>query len=87
MGRKYWKPSIKPFLKVLDELDASKKNVIYVADNPLKDFKGPNLLGMKSLRLCIEDGEYFHITPPADEYLPSDTVNSIAKLSELLENL
>ena len=87
LGRKYWKPSIKPYLKVLDKLEVDKKSAIYVADNPLKDFKGPNLLGMKSVRVRFKDGNYLHMTPPAVEYLAGETVNSITKLSELLENL
>jgi len=86
-GRKYWKPSIKPFEDVLDSLAVSSSKSVYVADNPKKDFYGPRQLGMKTIRLRMKDGVYKDLLPESEKYAPGHTVNSISQLKDLLETI
>lgn len=55
-GREHWKPSTRPFQAVLQRLQVNAADSVYVADNPTKDFIGPNQLGMKSIRLRSPEG-------------------------------
>jgi putative hydrolase of the HAD superfamily len=49
--RKGWKPAVLPFRVALESLCVPAEEAVYVADNPAKDFAGPNALGMKSIWL------------------------------------
>ncbi len=53
IGPDAWKPSPRPFLAALTYLDATPDQAIYVGDNPTKDFKAPNQLGMMSVRIRL----------------------------------
>jgi len=63
LGRGFWKPSIVPFSKICDKLEVDPPQTIYIGDNPKKDFKGPNQLGMDSIRLRLKDGEHYKSEP------------------------
>ena len=80
LGREFWKPSIVPFSKMCDSLEVSPMEAIYIADNPEKDFKGPNQLGMYSIRLRLNDGEYYKSEPENKEFAPAAVVYNIANL-------
>ena len=80
LGREFWKPSIVPFSKICDSLEVSPMEAIYIADNPEKDFKGPNQLGMDSIRLQLRDGEYYKSEPENKEFAPTAVVYNIENL-------
>jgi len=84
LGRDCWKPSVVPFEKILNRLNVNPNESVYIADNPEKDFKGPNQLGMDTIRICLEGGEHYNKNPQANEYFPMQTVNSIKELSKEL---
>ena len=84
LGRDNWKPSIVPFKKILDTLNVNPEESVYIADNPEKDFKGPNQLGMNTIRIRLKGGEHYNKKPQSSEYSPRQTVFSINELSELL---
>lgn len=80
LGREFWKPSIVPFSKICDSLEVSPMEAVYIADNPLKDFKGPNQLGMHSIRLQLKDGEHYKSEPENKEFAPAAVVYNIENL-------
>ena len=80
LGREFWKPSIVPFSKICDSLEVSPMETIYIADNPEKDFKGPNQLGMYSIRLQLKDGEYYKSEPKNKEFASAAVVYNIENL-------
>ncbi|HHC19025.1 MAG TPA: HAD family hydrolase [Euryarchaeota archaeon] len=51
--RKY-KPSKEPFLKALKVLDINPEQALYIGDNPVKDKRGPELLGIRAY--IVENG-------------------------------
>ncbi len=51
LGRKYWKPSVRGYKIILKKLNCPPESSVYIADNPRKDFIGPNKLKMHSVRL------------------------------------
>lgn len=55
------------------------EEIVYIGDNPTKDFKAPEQLGMKSIYFMNEDGLYHNET--------LETPNSIDSISEVLEKV
>ena len=73
------KPSPIPFVTALKAIDVEASSAIYVGDNPLVDFKGPKITGMKTAR--IVRGRFTHI--PSD----SQVDYTIEKMDEILKIL
>ena len=80
LGRKYWKPSTVPFSKICDKLGVIPMEAIYIADNPKKDFKGPNQLRMDSIRLRLKDGEHYGSQPKNKDFAPVIDIYSVENL-------
>lgn len=83
LGRDYWKPSEKPFITIARLLDLPPSQLVYVADNPAKDFVAPKKLRMGTIRVTSCGGEYARLTPTAAEYAPDLTLSSLDDFKEL----
>ena len=82
-GEDWGKPSPRAFLEVMAHSGAPAAACVYVADNPGKDFAGPNRLGWHTIRVRDRIGLYVDASaPPGGE--PQATVDSFAALGELL---
>lgn len=86
LGRDCWKPSVKPFQAALDALEVTGDEAIYIGDNPLKDFLGAKMLGMRTVQVEQAQGIYAGLKPPTSEHEPHFTVRSLADLPTLLRN-
>jgi len=51
LGRQYWKPSLIPFKKTAEALQLNHEDLIYIGDNPEKDFVALNQLGWYTLQI------------------------------------
>lgn len=85
-GREAWKPSVKPFEAVLQQLKADAPAAVYVADNPTKDFLGARQVGLFTIRVCWPGGEYTHLHPPEAKYAPDLTIASLTELDRVFAN-
>lgn len=83
LGRQCWKPSTAGFQRVCQILDVPHEWCTYVADNPHKDFLGPNRLGWRSVHLLFDGQIHAHHEPPTGG-APADVVGSVDELRELL---
>lgn len=63
-GIKYAKPSPYCFMKICEWEKVSPSEVVYIADNPYKDFVGIKPLGFKTIRLLR--GPYKNLILPGD---------------------
>jgi putative hydrolase of the HAD superfamily len=61
LGKEYWKPHIKTYELMAQELKVSKEECIYVGDNPNKDFYGAKKCGYKTIRLIRKEGSHINI--------------------------
>ena len=84
-GRKYWKPNIKPFIHTQSQLNV--ENIVYVGDNPTKDFYGARLCGWNTIWIQREGAEYANSALPGTEYAPDLTIYSLENLELALEDL
>lgn len=58
-GVKYRKPHEKSFKLMQRKLKAPFENMVYIGDNPRKDFEAPEILGMRSIWFRNRDGIYY----------------------------
>lgn len=84
-GRENWKPSKRPYVEALLQLQSQPELTVYVGDNPLKDFYGARACGWHSVWLKHENGEYTHLAPPAPSYMPHVIVDSFQELVGYLD--
>lgn len=84
LGRQAWKPSPQGFQALLDRLDVTGPQAVYVADNPLKDFIGARRCGLATIRVAWQSGEYGHLQPATPDHAADVTVTSLAMLKERL---
>ena len=86
LGRQFWKPSPKGFQILLDKLNVSPENTVYIADNPEKDFIAPNELNMHSIQ--IDRQRRIHAPIYAEKNaLPSQSADSIANIPDMINLL
>ncbi len=60
IGRDAWKPSIIGFQRIGEELGLSLSELVYVGDNPEKDFFISELAPIKTVRILRPDGVYWN---------------------------
>ncbi len=84
-GAAYWKPHVRAFEAVAEAFGLPAERLVYIGDNPEKDFHAPTALGWKSVRLRLP-GQVREALPH-DATPPTHEVGSVAELRELLLEL
>lgn len=80
-GRDWWKPNPAGFEHIEKATGGSR--LVYVADNPRKDFIAPNHLGWLTVRVLRPEGEYAgELAPEGGE--PQRTIASLRDLPDVL---
>jgi len=86
LGRQFWKPSPVGFQHLGQILDVPGRQMVYVGDNPAKDFIAPNSLGFTTIQ--IQRPERIHDTVAPNEQAQADYVlHSLSELPSHLESL
>lgn len=81
LGREYWKPHPKAFELIKEKLNVEYDEMIYVGDNPEKDFYISHLLPIRTVRLIRPNGMYVQ-----SNYLHNKKENvRIESLTDLVE--
>jgi len=86
LGREFWKPSPEGFKRILQALNVTPEDCVYVADNAKKDFIAPNELGFSTIQLTGPNSLHTS-SPDKPNTAPTHKITSIAKLPELLIRL
>ena len=84
LGIEARKPNVMPFQSVLDKLDISPREGLYVAENSLKDFFGARRIGMWTVRVREPSGFYTHIEPPTSDHAADVEIRTLADLEAVL---
>lgn len=84
-GQDFWKPHVRAFEHVSEAFGLPHDRLVYIGDNPLKDFHAPTKLGWRSVRLRLP--EQVREKLPHDAMLPTWEVGAVAELRSLLLNL
>jgi putative hydrolase of the HAD superfamily len=87
-GRDHWKPSTKPFEVALERLMLNRADrAVYVADNVTKDFWGARRLGIHTIRIRRESGEYAAAQAPSDAHQPDLEICDLTELESAVDRL
>ena len=82
-GPECWKPSTCAFEMAEKDFSVLGSECVYVSDNPIKDFIGPNKLGWKSIYIERKEGVYSGVkTPHGGE--PEVKISSLYDLKQAL---
>lgn len=87
LGKKFWKPSSKPFKIALEMLKINGPEAVYIADNPIKDFVGARSVNMWTIRVRHFDGIYKHLEAPSPSYEPDFEIRDFEELYVILDNI
>lgn len=79
-GLEFRKPHKKPFIDMVNYFKIVPSEAIYVGDNIKKDFKAPNELGMRTIRIIRERGLYKEASEADETFLPQFTIKSLYEL-------
>jgi putative hydrolase of the HAD superfamily len=82
-GREHWKPSEKPYRKIMEKLSCAGNGCMYIADNPRKDFVTAKALGWMTVHIRRPAGEYRHHVP-LDGYEADKEIASLFELKGLI---
>lgn len=85
LGRDCWKPSTRGFEAIRDKLTVPHEALAYVADNPAKDFAGPNKLGWLTIQY-LHTGQLYADVPACEGGRPRLVVKSPGELIAALRN-
>ncbi|MED5075840.1 HAD family hydrolase [Geobacillus stearothermophilus] len=85
-GRENWKPSSVPYTKVMEALQLRGEQLIYVGDNPAKDFVTAKKMGWLTIQIKRKQGEYLNIEV-SEEYQAHFVIESLFELKDLLLDL
>jgi len=78
------KPHSRAFEEVAGRLQIPTDELVYVADNPAKDFAAPRRLGWRTIRLRLRGQLHYAAEPPTVGHEPHCEVRSVRKLRALL---
>jgi len=84
-GAAYWKPHVRAFEAVAEAFGLPAERLVYIGDNPEKDFHAPTQLGWTSVRLRLPG--QVRETLPHDAMPPTHEVGSVAELRSVLLEL
>lgn len=77
-GQAFWKPHVRAFEHVGEAFGLPHEKLVYIGDNPLKDFHAPTVLGWRSVRLRLP--EQVREKLPHDAVPPTWEVGSVEEL-------
>ena len=86
LGEDFWKPSVKPFILALDILNSEPHESYYIGDDPYKDFKAPNILGMKSIQIKIEDETKYWKNKGYEKFEADLCINNLKDIISCITN-
>jgi len=88
LGREAWKPSPRGFQVLLRRLGGIPPgHVVYVSDNPVKDFLGARRAGLWSIRVRTDHGIYARLEPETEEHAADAEVAGLEHVEPALAGL
>lgn len=86
-GREFWKPHVRGFEQIAAAWGFQPHEMVYVGDNPEKDFHAPRKLGWRTLRLRIPGQQRYQMEPNSSDYAADAEFTSLGTLPDLLGSL
>lgn len=84
-GREAWKPDVRCFRRLVHSFGVSAGEVVYVGDNPSKDFLGARNAGLMTIWIRRPGLLYTQLEPATPDHHPHLTLNSLDELAAVLD--
>lgn len=84
LGGEFWKPHTRGFEEIAEIWGHRPDEMVYVGDNPEKDFLAPNLLGWRTVRLRVSGQLRADLEPESEAHRADVEVSSISALQKVL---
>lgn len=84
-GQNFWKPHVRAFEHVAEAFGLPHEKLVYIGDNPIKDFHAPTALSWRSVRLRLPGQVREKL--PHDTMPPTWEVGSVTELRACLLKL
>jgi putative hydrolase of the HAD superfamily len=82
-GKDFWKPSKEPYIKMSRDLNIPFHEMVYIGDNPNKDFYAAKRLGMLTIRIIREEGDHMKVFLE-EEYEADYRIESLNEVEKIL---
>ena len=82
LGRDSWKPSPRPYQRIMELIPGAPSDFVYIADNPRKDFITARRLGWGTIQIERRDGVHYGVEE-APEYRADAVITSLFALEEM----
>lgn len=83
-GKGFWKPSQSAFVYLEEKWDLPPSEMVYIGDNPNKDFLPGKQRGWMTIRLRTKGQEHFDLEPISVEFAAEEEFNNVESLSKYL---
>ncbi len=83
-GREFWKPHTRSFEAIEQAWCLPRESLVYIGDNPNKDFLAPNQRGWNTIRLRMAQQMHVNEEPREKSYAPRWEATSYQEMSSLL---
>lgn len=84
-GKDFWKPSKGPYIRMSQVLNIPFDKMVYIGDNPNKDFYAAKKLGMLTIRIIREEGDHMKVFLE-EEYEADFKIKSLDEVEKILQN-
>lgn len=84
IGKKFWKPNETSYKMMKEKFNTEFKNMIYIGDNPKKDFIAANRLGMETIQIKRTNGIY-HKEKYKGLYRAKKKIKTLSQILNLLK--
>jgi len=85
-GRDKWKPNPAGFERLAQTMDVEHKFLVYIGDNPVKDFIAPRTLGWRTIRLRMPGQLRETDEPTSEAATPDNVVSTMEALRTVLHS-
>ena len=82
LGRDSWKPSPRPYQRIMELIPGPPNDFVYIADNPRKDFVTARRLGWETIQIARREGMY-HGVEESLEYRADAVITSLFELEKM----
>ncbi len=86
-GTEYRKPHPRGFETVMNFLGIPAKHLVYVGDNPEKDFQAPREMGWSTVRLRVPEQLRSSLEPGSADFAAEYEVHSVKALEQILSHI
>jgi putative hydrolase of the HAD superfamily len=85
-GKDFWKPNEFAYREMMNYFNCKSEDCLYIGDNPSKDFIGARKVGIYTVRIIRQIGDYMHIFSE-DSFEADCNITSLKEIENIIVDL